>query len=233
MVKPKYDLTGKRFGRLTVLYQTDDYVEPSGGSRTAKWHCICDCGNECDKLATLLTRDKTHSCGCYAIEVVRAASKKYNRYDLSKEYGIGYTENDSEFYFDLEDYDKIKDRCWYLSDGYVVSGNNIKMHRLVTGCTPTEEVDHIDHNHNDNRKQNLRVGTHQENMMNKKLYKSNTSGVPGINWSKSHNKWHVRIQFKGKRIDLGYYDDLDMAKRVREDAEKLYFQDYRYKGETV
>ena len=36
--KPRIDLTGKKFGRLTPLY----YIK--GG----KWHCKCDCGNECD-----------------------------------------------------------------------------------------------------------------------------------------------------------------------------------------
>ena len=37
--------------------------------------------------------------------------KKYNTYDLSGEYGIGYTSKGEEFYFDLDDYDKIKDYC--------------------------------------------------------------------------------------------------------------------------
>ena len=36
-----------------------------------------------------------------------------NIYDLSNEYGIGYTSNTKEpFYFDLEDYDKVKEYCW-------------------------------------------------------------------------------------------------------------------------
>ena len=46
--------------------------------------------------------------------------KKYNTYDLTGEYGIGYTSKDEEFYFDLEDYDKIKDYCWRITmQGYV------------------------------------------------------------------------------------------------------------------
>ena len=37
-----------------------------------------------------------------------------NKYDLSGEYGIGWTHNtEHEFYFDLEDYDIIKYYCWY------------------------------------------------------------------------------------------------------------------------
>ena len=40
--------------------------------------------------------------------------RKYNRYDLeSQEYGIGWTSNtNEEFWFDKEDYDKIKNYCW-------------------------------------------------------------------------------------------------------------------------
>lgn len=233
MVKTKEDLTGKRFGRLIVTHQVDDYIVPSNGGHVAKWHCICDCGNECDRLGTQLIRGKTHSCGCFSIDTLKEVNKKYNRYDISEQCGIGYTERGEEFFFDPEDYHKIKDYCWNLSDGYVVSRNNVKMHRIVTDSTEGEEVDHINHMHHDNRKQNLRVGTHQENMMNKVPYKNNTSGVPGINWNKNHNRWQVRIQVNDKRINLGYYDDFDAAKLARKDAEKHYFQNHRYKGELV
>ena len=57
------DLTGKRFGKLTVLYRVADHVQPSG-QRQCVWHCRCDCGNECDVRAIALTQgEKTH-CGC-------------------------------------------------------------------------------------------------------------------------------------------------------------------------
>ena len=52
--KPKVDLTGKKFGRLTPQY----YIK--GG----KWHCICDCGNELDVDTRNLNSNHTQSCGC-------------------------------------------------------------------------------------------------------------------------------------------------------------------------
>lgn len=71
-------------------------------------------------------------------------------YDLTGEYGIGWTSNtNKEFYFDIEDYDKIKDYCWYENDGgYVVTQRNrktIRMHRLILNLSPKDDiqVDHI------------------------------------------------------------------------------------------
>lgn len=57
------DLTGQKFGKLTVLYRTDDYIATDGKHRMM-WRCICDCGNECDVLGGSLTFGATRSCGC-------------------------------------------------------------------------------------------------------------------------------------------------------------------------
>ena len=57
------DLTGRRFGRLTVLYRAENIIDKNGRSRV-QWHCICDCGNACDVASDLLLKGKTQSCGC-------------------------------------------------------------------------------------------------------------------------------------------------------------------------
>ena len=57
------DLTGKQFGKLTVLYRTKDHFSKNGSRRTA-WHCRCSCGNEVDVIGLNLTRNHTKSCGC-------------------------------------------------------------------------------------------------------------------------------------------------------------------------
>ena len=53
------DLTGQRFGRLTVLEKV-----PSKNTN-ARWRCLCDCGKETTALGTTLRRGETKSCGCY------------------------------------------------------------------------------------------------------------------------------------------------------------------------
>ena len=58
------DLTGKKFYMLTVLYRAADYVQPSGQHKRM-WHCICDCGKECDIRAADLKSGNTRSCGCF------------------------------------------------------------------------------------------------------------------------------------------------------------------------
>lgn len=64
------DLTGQKFHRLTVLYRAGS----SGGK--AKWHCQCDCGNQCDVIGQYLRNGHTQSCGCLQKERTAAAAKK-------------------------------------------------------------------------------------------------------------------------------------------------------------
>lgn len=60
---PYEDLTGQKFGSLTVLSRTEDYVSPSG-KRTPKWHCQCDCGKYVDVIGESMKNGNTRSCGC-------------------------------------------------------------------------------------------------------------------------------------------------------------------------
>ena len=173
------------------------------------------------------------SCGCLRAENVSKASKKYNTYDLSGEYGIGYTSKGKEFYFDLEDYDKIKDYCWHIdSNGYVLShdehNNQIRLHRIILEVNADMVVDHINHITIDNRKNNLRIVKQSNNCMNHCLSKNNTSGVSGVTWNKYHNKWDVRIKFGRKSIFIGYYNNFNDAVYARKQAEEKYFGEYSY-----
>ena len=57
------DLTGERFGKLTVIRRAEDRQSPCGDAFTY-WHCLCDCGNEKDVRAAHLKTGRTKSCGC-------------------------------------------------------------------------------------------------------------------------------------------------------------------------
>ncbi len=251
------DLTGQKFGKLTVLERAPDKYYPCG-TKEYRWKCQCDCGNITIVATNHLKRKKhpTQSCGCIvkknAIKQLNkihngeyASHKEYNKYDLSGEYGIGYTkypnkEGINYFYFDLEDYNKIKNYCWHFARGYIEAwdylnkdkNTNIRIHRLIMNCPSDKEVDHINHKTYDNRKSQLRIVTSTQNSMNQKPSKMSSTGVRGISYSKTENRYIVRIGINNKRIYLGSYKTLEEAKQVRKKAEKEYYGEYRYKQNT-
>jgi len=160
-------------------------------------------------------------------------NKKFNTYNLDGEFGIGYTRKGEKFYFDLDDYDLIKDLCWYIESGGRVCARNpdnktpFKLHRIVMQVENTNiEVDHIDHNQWDNRKVNLRPCSHKENMKNKNMLKSNTSGYIGVWFRKDTKRYTARIDVNGKTINLGCYGDIESALIARLTAEKLYYGEF-------
>ena len=57
------DLTGQKFGKLVVLFRTENKIE-SNGRKRVMWHCKCDCGNETDISGSNLQSNYTNSCGC-------------------------------------------------------------------------------------------------------------------------------------------------------------------------
>lgn len=57
------DLSGIKFGKLTVLYKDNPYYT-SGGNKQIKWVCECDCGNKISATGSNLRNGTTTSCGC-------------------------------------------------------------------------------------------------------------------------------------------------------------------------
>lgn len=74
------DLTGRRFGRLTVIGKAESYVAPSGRKYT-KWLCKCECGNEISVYSDNLRHGKTKSCGCFCKEYM---SKIYSKHGMAR-----------------------------------------------------------------------------------------------------------------------------------------------------
>jgi hypothetical protein len=229
------DLTGQIFNRLTVIQQTEDYINSTGKTYT-QWLCQCSCNPENPKFniirACHLKSGKTQSCGCYGRERTSEANKRYNEYDLTGSYGVGYTLEEEPFFFDLEDYDKIKGYCWgYDKDDYVCTkpkGKNLFFHRLVMNPKRIDTVDHIYRIHHDNRKSELRIVTNSQNGMNRIIASNNTSGFKGVCWDKRGQRWLSRIGLDNKTIVKAFKDKED-AIAYRKLLEEEYFGEYNIK----
>lgn len=129
----------------------------------------------------------------------------------------------TEFLIDDEDIPKIFNQSWHIfhSRGKIyIRGwdkkirKKVFIHRVIMSVTDRkDQVDHINGDTLDNRKQNLRVCNNSQNTMNRNKPKSNTSGFKGV--SKSGNKWMANIRSNGIQNYLGTF-------LTKEDAAKAY-----------
>ena len=78
------DLTGQKFGRLTVLYR-DTETEKLRKDRHAMWKCQCDCGNYTTVIGKDLRAGKSQSCGCLQKE---RTSKANGNQLVGKRFGL-------------------------------------------------------------------------------------------------------------------------------------------------
>jgi len=102
------------------------------------------------------------------------------------------------------------------------------LHRLIADCPEGMMVDHINGNTLDNRRSNLRVCTHAENMRNRKIHKNNKSGFKGVYLDRITGKWKAQIRNNRKRFYLGSYETPEEASKAYLDAaERLHGEFFR------
>jgi hypothetical protein len=218
------DIKDVRFGRLVAIERLQKQIKNGG----YLWKCLCDCGNMLEVSENSLQRKQTKSCGCLARETSAKngkKSKKYNKYDLSGEYGVGYTTNTNvEFIFDKEDYDKIKNYTWYEAYGHIVTKGTSIQKLLLNSEDKT--VDHINRNPMDNRKVNLRECTQSQNSKNQSKPKNSECVFMGVSKRKNSDIYEARIGYNHKKIHLGSFNNLKDAIVARLKAEKQYFGEF-------
>lgn len=93
------------------------------------------------------------------------------------------------------------------------------MHLLATGEWP-EQVDHVNGVRSDNRPENLRAASHDQNCMNRKPM---GAASKGCYWQSRREKWVVQIGAGKRRRTVGYFDTLEeAAKAYAAAAERLH-----------
>lgn len=241
MPRKRENLTGRRFGRNMVIGPAPDEID-NHGRKIIRWWCQCDCGSEPKIIRGSHLKDgSTNSCGCLQAEQ-RCANgknaKKYNKYTLNLRdengiYGIGYFYNtDRIFYFDMDDYEIIRQYCWYdkkVHDTYHVpttidpdTRKELRMHQIIFG----KHCDHIDRNALNNRRYNLRASNFTDNNRNRSLPKNNTSGVIGVMFNEKDGKWVSCVYIDYKNVYLGRFNCKDDAVIARLQAEAKYYGEF-------
>lgn len=102
---------------------------------------------------------------------------------------------------------------WYAVRGKWRNGkrHQVMMHRLIMEVPVGLEVDHCDGDGLNNRRENLRICTHKQNMGNRGPVAGCSSRFRGVSWSKWHARWQARIRSDGKLRVIGYFDSEEDA----------------------
>lgn len=131
--------------------------------------------------------------------------------------------------FDDEDAGLIAQYRWHAAKGpgghwYVHAcrdGRLVVMHRLISHAPPDQEVDHRNGDGLDNRRENLRICIHQQNICNRRKLASASSKFKGV-WFEKHDRltkpWRAAIMTFGKRTHLGYYATEEEAAKAYDEA---------------
>ncbi len=111
---------------------------------------------------------------------------------------------------DREDLPKLSGYTWYQHCGYARARTNegeVHLSHLLLTCPEGYEIDHINRNRLDNRKENLRIATRSENCANRGSFSHSSSRFKGVHWSKKSKRWEVAIRKDGRQEYIGSFDD--------------------------
>lgn len=192
------DLTGQKFGMLTV----EKYVGKQ------KWECLCECGNRTIVLAANLKKGHTKSCGC--LKEKNLVGKKIGLLTV-----VSVAEKDER---NIKLYN-----CKCDCGNECVKRSDILLRGDANSCGCI---------HEENRIKAVKEKVFVDGTMpalialDKEPTKANKSGVVGVNWDKSRNKWQASIRFKGHKYNLGRFENFDDAVDARKKAEKEIFGNF-------
>jgi hypothetical protein len=129
---------------------------------------------------------------------------------------------------DDDDFDTVNQHRWMRTlAGYAVTTNSrrrIRMHRLVMDAPANTDIDHINRNKLDNRKENLRFCTQAENARNASIRTDNISGYKGVRFKA--NRWEASTKANGKRVYIGRFLTAEEAARAYDQVIKKLHGDF-------
>ncbi len=197
------DLTGRKFGELTVLRRA-----PEKRNGRVCWECRCSCGNVCTVPALRLKNGHTQSCGCKR----HAASN--NRRDLTgQRFGRLTVLGEAK---ERGAADKIawRCRCDCGNEVSVISGSLLRGRTKSCGCLNREKIAKMhDHMHYQDDTCIERLGRVFSDAQ------ENSAGFRGLFLTKN-GKYRAMITFRKVHYVLGYFNTFDEAVQARLEAEE-------------
>lgn len=142
---------------------------------------------------------------------------------------------------DDDDYVRLKMFKWhygvYGKTGYAKrlkwdrkkkKGKIVRMHHFILPLKKGYMIDHINGDGLDNRKDNLRLVTKSQNMMNSGVRKNSNTGFTGVAWHKQNGRWRAYITIDKRQISLGTYINIQDAIDARKNGEKNYHKQFAF-----
>lgn len=133
---------------------------------------------------------------------------------------------------DDEDAKLLAGRSVYLDGkGYPsiwIDGKNVLVHRFILAAPSGIEVDHVNGNALDARRKNLRMCSRAENMRNRGLRSSNTSGFKGVSWSGVAKRWRAYLLVDGRQKHLGLFDSARDAATAHDAAAREHHKQFAW-----
>ena len=133
---------------------------------------------------------------------------------------------------DDSDFEWLNQFKWQSTQGYARRSwkengktKNLSMHREIIKPLIGEQVDHINGNKLDNRRENLRICASQGNNRNANT-KRGISGYKGVHWYKRDQRWVAFLTIDDKHKYLGYFDDPKEAAKAYNEGAKKYFGEF-------
>lgn len=201
------DIVGRKFGKLTVIEKTDErYVDGS-----VLYLCKCECGKEIKSTSSRLKSGHIKACGDPIHQVEDLTGKKFGRLTVASY--AGRKNNKTYWNCTCECGNNAVADSYALKNGSIVSYGCRRHETITIGQDAIRNLD-VD-------------GTNLKFVSpDRKMNRNNTTGIRGVSFITSKQKYRAQITFKGKAISLGDFDNIEDVAEARKQAEEELFNTF-------